>query len=395
MSTRRQRGSVSRRSFVASMGLGAGYISISARGHEAWASALSEGRTSEPFALPQTSSIILSSNENPLGPGEHVLAAMRGILGPDGAGAARYMFAQADEARAAVAEAHGVTEQNVRLGTGSSEILRLAADLFTSADRPVVSPDPTFESAAAYAAFLGAEVKRVRIGTDFRSDLDAMIDACDGAGLVVHCNPNNPTATVHSASSTRDFIERVHRRSPDTMILVDEAYHHYVTDTEYESAIPIAVENPRVMVARTFSKAYGMAGLRIGFAVAHAEAIRKFVELRGPDWSMNVPGRVGVVAALERGQGPVMEEQARNTSVRDFTRKFFHDAGYQDTNSQANFILVDIRRSAQEFRQACGEQGIRIGEGSSLYPNHARITMGTQAEMDLATQVFAEVLGFG
>ena len=110
---------------------------------------------------------------------------------------------------------------------------------------------------------------------------------------------------------------------------------------------------------------------------------------------MNVPGRVGVVAALERGQGPVMEEQARNTSVRDFTRKFFHDAGYHDTESQANFILVDIRRSAQEFRLACVEQGIRIGEGSSLYPNHARITMGTQAEMDLATQVFAEVLGLG
>lgn len=391
MSAGRRAGGVSRQSFVASMGLGAAYVS--ARGHEAWASALADGRTSEPFALPPTSTIILSSNENPLGPGEHVLAAMRVSLGPDGAGGARYNFAQADETRAAVARAHGVSVTNIRLGTGSSEILRLAADVYTSAERPVVSPDPTFESAATYAAFLGAEVRRVRIGADFRTDLDAMIDACEGAGLVVHCNPNNPTATVHSASNTRDFIERIHRRSPETMVLVDEAYHHYVTDPEYESAIPIALENPKIIVSRTFSKAYGLAGLRIGFAVAHPETIAELARLRGPDRSMNLPGRVGVVAALERGHGPVMEEQARNTSVRDFTRKFFHDAGFEDTDCQANFILVDIRRPTQEFGQACVEQGVRIGAGSPLYPNHARITMGTQAEMDLATQVFAEILG--
>ncbi len=393
MSGRRRGAPVSRRSFVTTMGLGAAYIS--ARGHEAWASALHDGRTTDPFALPQTSNIILSSNENPLGPGEHVLAAMRGILGPDGAGAARYMFAQVNETRAAVAEAHGVAENNVRLGTGSSEVLRLAADLYTSADRPVVSPHPTFESAAAYAAFLGAEVRRVPLDGNHRSDLDAMIDACDGAGLVVHCNPNNPTATITSDSNTRDFIERVHRRSPGTMVLVDEAYHHYVTDPDHESAIPIAVENPNVMVTRTFSKAYGLAGLRIGFAVAHADTVAKWTELRGPDRSMNLPGRVGVVAALERGLGPVMQEQARNAAVRDYTRQFFHDAGFEDTDSQANFILVDVGRSALEFRAGCLERGVQIGDVNPLLPNHARITMGTQAEMTLATDVFAEVLELG
>jgi histidinol-phosphate aminotransferase len=259
----------------------------------------------------------------------------------------------------------------------------------------VVSPHPTFESSAGYAALLGREVKRIPLDADHRIDLDAMIDACDGAGLVVHCNPNNPTATVHSGSNTRDFIERVHRRSPDTMILVDEAYHHYVTDPDHESAIPIAVENPRVMVARTFSKAYGLAGLRIGFAVAHSDTIAELTRLRGPDRSMNLPGRVGVVAALERGHEPVMREQARNASVRDYTRKFFHDAGYEDTDSQANFILVDVRNSALEFRTACLEQGVRIGDVNPLLPNHARITMGTQAEMRLATEVFAGVLGSG
>ena len=372
------------------MGVGAAYIS--ARGHEAWASELFEGRIATPFPNSQTSDIILSSNENPLGPGQHVLDAMRGIIGPEGAGAARYMFAQQGETREAIARAHGVALENVRIGAGSSEILRVVADVYTDVDRPVVSPHPTFESAASFVALLGRQVKRVPLDPDFRIDLDAMIDASDGAGLVIHCNPNNPTATVHSGSSTRDFIERVHRRSPETMILVDEAYHHYVTDPDYESAIPIAVEDPLVVVARTFSKAYGMAGLRVGFAVGHPETIAKLTEWRGLDLSTNPPARVGVMAALERGHELLMQEQARNTAVRDFTRKFFHDAGYEDTDSQANFILVNIRRSAQDFRGACLEHGVRIGEGSPLYPNHARITMGTQAEMDRATEVFAAVL---
>jgi histidinol-phosphate aminotransferase len=383
--------SISRRRFVTTMGAGA--LFISARGHEAWASAVFEGRTTEPFSRWQTSQINLSSNENPLGPGQHVLDAMRDIIGPEGAGAARYMFAQQNETIAAIARAHGVAEENIRIGAGSSEILRVAAEVFTAADRPIVSPNPTFESAASYVALLGREVRRVPLDGDYRSDLDAMIDASEGAGLVIHCNPNNPTATVHSAASTRDFIDRVHMRSPETMILVDEAYHHYVTDPDYESAISIASEDPRVVVARTFSKAYGMAGLRVGFAVGHPETIARLTEWRGMDMSTNVPARVGVVATLERGDGPIAEEQARNTAVRAFTRKFFHDAGYEDTDSQANFILVDIRQSATDFRSACSERGVRIGAGSPLYPNHARITMGTQAEMDRAVEVFASVLG--
>lgn len=391
MNARAKQTSISRRRFVTTLGAGAAFIS--ARGHEAWASAVLGGRTTEPFSRWQTSQINLSSNENPLGPGQHVLDAMRDILGPEGAGAARYMFAQQDETIAAIARAHGVAQDNVRIGAGSSEILRVAADVFTGSDRPIVSPHPTFESAASYVALLGREVRRVPLDRDFRSDLDAMIDASEGAGLVIHCNPNNPTATVHSAASTRDFIERVHRRSPETTILVDEAYHHYVTDREYESAIPIAVEDPLVVVARTFSKAYGMAGLRVGFAVGHPDTIARLAEWRGMDMSTNLPARVGVVATLQRGGGPIVQEQARNTGVREFTRTFFRDAGYEDTDSQANFILVDIRRPADEFRSACLEQGVRIGQGSPLYPNHARITIGTQAEMDRATDVFAAILG--
>ena len=136
-----------------------------------------------------------------------------------------------------------------------------------------------------------------------------------------------------------------------------------------------------------------MAGLRVGFAVGHPDTITKLADWRGLDLSTNPPARVGVIAALDQGSQPIMREQDRNTAVRDFTRKFFHDAGYEDTDSQANFILVDVRRPADEFRRACLERGVRIGQGSSLYPNHIRISMGTQAEMDRATEVFAAILG--
>ncbi len=386
--------SVSRRSFVRNVSVGAAAY-IAARGHEAWASALLDGRTTAPFAVAETNDIILSSNENPLGPGQHVLDAMQGIIGPDGAGAGRYLFAQQNETEEAIARAHGVAKENVLVGGGSSEILRVAADVFTAIDRPVISPDPTFGAAASYAARLGRPVKKVPLDASLRVDLDAMVDASDGAGLVFYCNPNNPTATVHSFTSTRMFLDRLHERSPEATILVDEAYHHYVTDPDHASAIPLAIADPRVIVARTFSKAYGMAGLRVGFAVAHRDTIRKLAEWRGMDMSTNLPARVAVVASLERGRGPVDAEQARNASVRAFTRTFFHDLGYEDTDSETNFILVDIRRSAAEFRSACRERGVRIGGGSALLPNHTRISMGTQEEMERATTVFAEVLGSG
>jgi histidinol-phosphate aminotransferase len=383
--------SVSRRTFVKSASVGAAAF-VAARGHEAWASALFNDGLTAPFQLAETTDIILSSNENPLGPGQHVLDAMQGIVGPDGAGAGRYLFAQQNDTEAAIARAHGIQPENLMVGAGSSEILRVTADVFTAVDRPVISPDPTFGAAGSYATLLGRPALKVPLDVNLRVDLDAMVDACDGAGLVFYCNPNNPTATVHSAANTKTFIERIHRRSPETTILVDEAYHHYVTDPDYESAIALAVQDPRVIVARTFSKAYGMAGLRVGFAVGHPDTIATMSAWRGMDMSTNLPARVGVVASLEQGPGPVNAERDRNAAVRDFTRGFFHDAGFEDTDCEANFILVDIRRPATDFRSACRERGVRIGGGSALLPNHTRISLGTQAEMARAVEVFADVL---
>lgn len=380
---------ISRRAFVKRLGAGGAAAFIGARGHEAWA-ATGLGEEA-PFAPEETNDLILSSNENPLGPGQHVLDAMRGILGPDGAGAGRYHFAQINQTVEILANKHGVDPENVFLGLGSSQILTVSAEVFTSKDRGVISPDPTFGTCARFAELIGNPAKNIPLDASMYVDLDAMLRESASAGIVYVCNPNNPTATVHTGRDMRAFVDDVTKRSPDAIILVDEAYHDYVTDPEHESLLSLAAEHPNVIVARTFSKAYGMAGLRLGFAVGHEDNIKKMSDWRGMDMFTNLPGRVGAVAALANDEH-LKREIARNESVRDYTRKWFHDAGFEDTESQANFVYIDIRQSNEEFKTACRERGVRIGGGSKLYPTYARVTIGTLDEMKRAIEIFAELL---
>ena len=378
---------LSRRTFIGGMGAGAAAI-ISARGHEAWAA----GNVESLYAAEATGDLILDSNENPMGPGQHVLDAITGVLGTDGAGAGRYVFAQQGETRAAIANALGVGEKNVLLGAGSSELLRVATDAFTSADRSIVTPDPTFAACARYAELIGHPVQKVSLDPLLRIDLQRMLDAASGAGLAYICNPNNPTATILAATDIRNFVEDIASLTPATTILIDEAYHDYVADPQYDTMLSLAVENPRVIVARTFSKAYGMAGLRLGFAVSHEDTIKTMADLRGMDMYTSFPTRAGAIAAVSNGEY-VRQEHERNETVRDFTRNFFREAGFKDSESQANFIFVDLRRSGEAFQKACRMNGVRIRRGPSGYESHVRISLGTMAEMARATQIFEQVLG--
>src|SRR5437773_5306271 len=149
---------------------------------------------------------------------------------------------------------------------------------------------------------MGQPVRCDSLDSEFRIDLDKMASAANGAGLIFYCNPNNPTATYVGAKATRDFIAKLNKTSPDTTILVDEAYFDYVTDPDHETHVPLAIDNPRVVVARTFSKAYGMAGLRQGYAIGHPESLRKmrpFVGSSGTG-SLNVFGMAAATAAISQ-----------------------------------------------------------------------------------------------
>jgi histidinol-phosphate aminotransferase len=387
---------LSRRVFVQTLGVGAAgvltssYIGARGREHSVWS------LVETPLGAVQPGMIVLSSNENPLGPGKTVLDAVRGAFGPNGGAPGRYPFNGGPELVEAIAHKFKVKNENVVLGCGSTQILRSATHLFTSKDKALVGTIPTYEECAGYAEMMGHPVRGVSLDSEFRIDLDKMAAAAKGAGLVFYCNPNNPTATYVGAKATREFIAKVNRESPDTTILVDEAYYDYVTDPDHDTHVPIAIENPRVIVARTFSKAYGMAGLRMGYAIGHVDTIKKMA-----DWdagagtsSLNLLALHAGHTAIGQDPSYLATERGRNTAVRDFTMKWFAERGMKPTDSQANFMFVNIGRPAKEFREACKAKGVLVARDFPPFEKtHCRISFGTMDEMQKAVKVFGEVLG--
>ena len=378
---------LSRRDFV--RGVGATAAWIAAREHEALAFG-PEGTAAGIAATADSKEILLGSNENPLGPSPAVLDAIRGALGETGARAGRYPFGQFFGIRDVIAKSHGVESENVFVGGGSTQALRNVTELFTDKDKPLVTAVPSYEEPARDARFLGTPVTEVTLDDALRVDLDGLLAASKRAGLVYFCNPNNPTATVHPPAAARDFVRTV---SAETSILVDEAYQDYVDDGVRGTSIPFAVETPGVMVARTFSKAYGMAGLRIGYAIGHADAIKKLQDWNGFELFTNFLAMTGAIAALGQDDSVIALERARNEAVRTFTREFFSGAGFEATESQTNFLFVDVNKPIEAFASACKENGVRVGRPFPPLETHARISLGTMEEMERATKVFAKVLG--
>ena len=222
--------------------------------------------------------INLANNENSLGPGEAVMDALDAVIGPEGVIAGRYPFRFTAPLREAIAEKWGVKPENVLVGAGSTQILVDCTHQFVSRERALVGSLPTYEECFGYAALMGYRTKAVPLTADFKMDLDQTLHACKGSGMLFYCNPNNPVATLVDPAQGKDFLMRALDVEKNLRILVDEAYIDYVTTPGHETMIPAAIENPRLIVARTFSKAYGMAGLRVGYAIAHEDTIAELDE---------------------------------------------------------------------------------------------------------------------
>jgi len=320
-----------------------------------------------------------------------VLDAIKAAFGPAGAAPGRYSNAQGGLIDA-LAKQHNVQPANIALGCGSTQILRAAVQMFTSPTRPLVAGELTYEECAGYAELIGTPVRAIPLDRTLKLDLGAMADASKGAGVVFLNNPNNPTATLHSADAVGAFVDRVLTASPDTTILIDEAYHDYVTDRSHKTQVPAALANPRVIVARTFSKAHGMAGMRVGYALGHPETIQKLESWEGSN-ALNVAGIVVANASI-RDQARLEAESDRNTKARQFTIDWFAKAGYSATDSQTNFLFVNIKRPAKEFREACRARGVLVARDFPPFEkSHVRISIGTLDEMKRAAQVFGKVLG--
>ena len=373
---------ITRRSTLKGLGMGATAAAIMASdGPRSIARALS-------MALPpQDRPLLLHNNENPLGPGDIVTRAMNAAM--DSGIGSQYGLPGRQTIQA-IADTQGIPADHLMLGNGSTQLLRSLTHVFTSPTRPLVTASPSFETMPEYAALVGHPVESVPLDADLKIDLDAMADAAQGAGIVFFCNPNNPTATLHRADAVGAFIERVLSET-DASILVDEAYFDYVTDPGNATQIPMALESERVLVSRTFSKAHGMAGMRMGWLVAKPAVISRIREWHY-NGTLNAPALLGAKASIE-DPGRIEREAERNTAVRDFTLDWFAARGFPATDAQTNFLFVKTGMPASAFRDACAQYNVLVGRDFPPYENEwSRISLGTMEEMERAVEVFRRVL---
>lgn len=380
---------LSRRSFFRTAGAaGVGLLSselLTARGREASASAGNLHLSEAWLGGDIRRAIHIDSNENAYGPGTAALDAARGVLGPV---TGRYPLNER-ELQAAIAKNFGIEPKNVLIGTGSTEVIEAAVLAFTSASRHLVAPLPTWENPARRARAMKAAVKEIPVDGDLKLDVSAITAAASGAGLVFFCNPNNPTGTVHSRATVTKFVEDVLAASPRTTILLDEAYYDFVVDPSYGTGVPLAMKYPRVIVTRTFSKVHGMAGLRIGYAVGHPDTLKSIAARKTGD--LNVLSAAAAAASIQDAAHVAKQRDQIRASL-EATMKTFKDAGCRVTDSQANFLLADVKRPAKEFREACAKMGVHVGRDFPPLTNWARVSIGTADEMRAANEVFRTVL---
>jgi len=393
---------LSRRSFVKAASVsGIGALTaplIAARGSEALRESLFEpyglaggnptfaANERAPWRIANPNAMRLDSNENPNGPGKAALDAVRAMFSE----APRYPDVQSEDLTQAIAKHFKVGADHVLLGCGSGEILRMAVYAFTSPERALVTGLPSFEDPVRHAQITRAPVHAVPVDAALKLDLGAMLDKVNGAGLVFLCNPNNPTTTVHGAAAVRDFITEVNKRSPSTVILVDEAYHEYVDDPSYATSLPLALQNPQVITVRTFSKVFGMAGLRAGYVIARPETLRQMQRHKLGN-AINVLASAAGVATLA-DTAHIEHEKQLNRAAREYTRKAFESMGFKSAESNGNFLMVAIGRDSRAFKDACAKQGILVGRAFPPLLTHARVSIGTMEEMKKASEVFRQVL---
>jgi histidinol-phosphate aminotransferase len=325
----------------------------------------------------------IDSNENPYGPSEQAIAAMRSSFSQ----ACRYVH-NPGEFHEMLGRHHKVDVSMIEVGFGSSEILKMAAEAFLGPNKNVVVAQPSYESIARYGEVYGAQTIRVPLNDAFRIDLKKMKAAVtESTGLVYVCNPNNPTATVVSKDEMKDFLASMPSHIP---VLIDEAYHHYVEDASYATAIPFAQEGKAVIVSRTFSKIYGMAGLRLGYAVGREDLIRRMSAYK--IWlNLNALTLAAARASLDDHEF-VSRNQRLNAQTRRFVDEQATGLGLKCIPSQANFVMIDLKRPAYPVLSALRSREIYVGRQFPPLLNHMRVTLGTAEEMQQFAQELKQVL---
>ena len=379
---------LSRRGFIGALGLGSA-VSVISGAPILSRSVYAQTREAAKSKIYDGGIIQLNQNESARGPGPEVLETIQNYTSKRvGRG---YSPDHVNELSSTLAQYYGLSEDNVLLATGSTPLLEGAVHAFCSTDKPLVTAVPTYATSANTARRMGIPIKEVQVDSSMSIDLDGMAAASIGAGLVYFCNPNNPTGTVHSPEAVERFVRQILAQSPDTHILIDEAYINYVADGLMETALPLAKEFSNVFITRSFSKAHGLAGMRVGYALGHESTLNPI----DASWGMGDVNMLAAIAALTAFEGHehIAMERAENARVRSFTTKLFHELGFEVPPSQTNHLFVNLRMPAAKFREACLAQGVLVGRDFPPFHNsHCRISLGSMEEMEVAAAVFKRVL---
>jgi histidinol-phosphate aminotransferase len=324
--------------------------------------------------------VVINANENPLGPCDAARAAIV-AMAPQGG---RYSYWLTDELVDTFAQQEGLQPEYIKVFPGSSEPLHYSVLAFTSPTRAYVAGDPGYESGGQAAKIAKARVVNVPLTKTYAHDIKAMLAAAPDAGLFYVCTPNNPTGTMTSHS---DIEQLLAEKPKDSVVLVDEAYIHF---SDGVTALGLVKAGKDVIVLRTFSKIYGMAGIRCGFAIGRPDLLAKLEAFSG--WSALPITAVAAATASLKHEHLVAERKQLNTTIRQKTFDFLASQGYPAIPSQTNFFMVDTKRPAKEVIAAMATKNVYIGRVWPAWPTHVRITVGTQSEMDAFQPAFAAVM---
>ena len=327
--------------------------------------------------------IHIDANENPMGPSESARQAIINIVPRGG----RYLFTGEEELSELFAKQEGLSSDSVMPFAGSSEPLHYTVLAFTSKDRPLVVADPGYEAPMWAAQVSGAPILKVPLADpkgEAKHDIKAMLAASSNPGVIYICNPNNPTGTC----TPRGDIEYAISNAPkDTVFLIDEAYIHLC---DAPRSLDFVKEGKNVIVLRTFSKLYGMAGIRMGFAVGRPDLLKKMSSFGG----MNALPVTAVAAAkaslLETDLVPTRKKIIADT--RSQTLAWLKSEGYFCTPSESNCFMLDVRRPGKEVQAALASKDMYVGRIWPAWPNSLRITVGTPDEMMAFRKDFTEVM---
>ncbi len=341
---------------------------------------LTEAAAKEPAKVKP---IRLHFNENPAGLSPSARVALDELL--------ELAWQYPDQSRGMfhtdLATLHGIARDRILLGNGSSEPLALAAQTFSGPGRPLVTADPTYDGVAEYASPFNTEVKKTPLGKGYSHDLGRMVEAVGKAGLLYICNPNNPTGTITPKADVRNAIGAVPN---DVTIVVDEAYHHYVVSDDYESVIPMIEDHANLVVLRTFSKIYGMAGLRCGYAIAQPETLGRMRERQARN-NLNIAALLAARASLG-DVAWVEESKKRNYATRSKLMKELEKMGYGCTPSQASFLMINLETNTRPLAKAMKERGILVGRPFPPMTDFLRLSIGTPSQMDRFLDEFGKMM---